>query len=739
VDRNCCAPSLNTVLLDDRPYNIAIAMQETTGGEIIDVKWGFGTMGLYDDLQYIDGLSGAFFQPIDQPRILKNRSPGGITTTSAVLNAELNASGAVYRVELYWGPTDEGANYGAWSNRVSIGSFTNVSELLISQVVTGLSPEATLYYTFRATNCLEDLRGLPAQTVVTRTDFSALPFQTQFTLCGYDLPETLNDFPLLVQLGSNINGFAYSQLRPDGGDLRFSDGAGNDLLYEVDIWNTNGASWLWVQLPQLVDSNNCLFMHWGNPGLTAPFYTTNGAMWSGPWRTVLHLSETNGLHFDATTNGNHGLNLNADQDAQGVVGGANDLDGDTDWIDLSGPPRLSPTEDFTYSIWVNPDTYDNAPVNSGGGDFFIDSTTATTPLIGLKPVSDQFGFQVRYDNGSGLGGPVGGSVRTGTWQHAVMTREVGNRFQVYVDGVLAGTRVDNGLPLRPPTPRLGAHATIPQNALNGRVDEFRIASGARSSNWIWAAWFSVASNDTFICYDPTPPSNSVDLAVSKIASTNTLTFGTTVVYTITVTNLGGGFAGGVTVTDALPTGVSVLSSVPSASQTNGNRVAFDLGFLAGGGSTTIVINASVTSTVPGTIINTAMAYSTNNDIALLNNQDTASVVLPDSDGDGLANPGDPDDDNDGFDDVAEAIANTDPLDPLSFLRVRILRTGNSDVRTLFFLTAPGRTYRIESAADLDGAPWVTVRTNIPGSGLLTNIPDTNNVQRLYYRIGVETP
>ena len=38
--------------------------------------------------------------------------------------------------------------------------------------------------------------------------------------------------------------------------------------------------------------------------------------------------------------------------------------------------------------------------------------------------------------------------------------------------------------------------------LNGRLDEVRVSSVARSSNWLWATWQNIASNSTFNSYGP---------------------------------------------------------------------------------------------------------------------------------------------------------------------------------------------------------------------------------------------
>ncbi|MEM7396106.1 MAG: LamG-like jellyroll fold domain-containing protein, partial [Verrucomicrobiota bacterium] len=151
----------------------------------------------------------------------------------------------------------------------------------------------------------------------------------------------------------------------------------------------------------------------------------------------------------------------------------------------------------TYSLWLRVNTWDNGLVNNGAGDYFIDRTTATNPLVSLKAVNDGYGFQVRYDAGP-IGGPTGGAI-DGDWQHVTMTRHYNNRLQLYVNGVLAGQIADLPNPLTPPIPKLGAHATGPTLVLNGDMDEFRMIGVARSSNWVWASHANFNSNAPLLC------------------------------------------------------------------------------------------------------------------------------------------------------------------------------------------------------------------------------------------------
>ena len=66
----------------------------------------------------------------------------------------------------------------------------------------------------------------------------------KISFCGYNRTETLQDFPVLVELSStNVSGFSYSQFAsPTGADLRFTDSTGtNEIPYEIDEWNPSGS------------------------------------------------------------------------------------------------------------------------------------------------------------------------------------------------------------------------------------------------------------------------------------------------------------------------------------------------------------------------------------------------------------------------------------------------------------------------------------------------------------------
>lgn len=109
--------------------------------------------------------------------------------------------------------------------------------------------------------------------------FCALLF---FTVCGtafgatYDkmleitvngVPEnvTLTDFPLLVRLSETaITGFSYQDFRgTNGSDLRFETADGTGLAYDIDTWNDQGESLVWVKVPSLA-KGDVLTMRYGS-------------------------------------------------------------------------------------------------------------------------------------------------------------------------------------------------------------------------------------------------------------------------------------------------------------------------------------------------------------------------------------------------------------------------------------------------------------------------------------------
>jgi uncharacterized repeat protein (TIGR01451 family) len=107
----------------------------------------------------------------------------------------------------------------------------------------------------------------------------------------------------------------------------------------------------------------------------------------------------------------------------------------------------------------------------------------------------------------------------------------------------------------------------------------------------------------------------IDLAIVKTDSPDPVAAGGTLTYTLLVTNNGPSQATGVTVTDALPAGLTFASGTATqgtVSATNGTVTA-NLGNLAAGDSATITLTTSVAGSLQGEIVNTAIVSGNETD------------------------------------------------------------------------------------------------------------------------------
>ncbi|MEM7393353.1 MAG: LamG-like jellyroll fold domain-containing protein, partial [Verrucomicrobiota bacterium] len=88
--------------------------------------------------------------------LLNNINAVNIMPDTADITVSLNATGALYGVYAYWNTIDGGTNVGAWSNRIHLGDYSNGVHPVVHGL-TGLTQNTTYFYTFRASNCANDV------------------------------------------------------------------------------------------------------------------------------------------------------------------------------------------------------------------------------------------------------------------------------------------------------------------------------------------------------------------------------------------------------------------------------------------------------------------------------------------------------------------------------------------------------------------------------------------------------
>lgn len=123
--------------------------------------------------------------------------------------------------------------------------------------------------------------------------------------------------------------------------------------------------------------------------------------------------------------------------------------------------------------------------------------------------------------------------------------------------------------------------------------------------------------------------STLDIQIVKTLTSTAAVAGNQLTYTLTILNNGPIDGTGVTVTDVLPSTLSLVSATASQGTVTptGNNISASLGNLASGATATITIVATLSSAATGTLTNTATVTSTETDSVPSNNTSTISSTI----------------------------------------------------------------------------------------------------------------
>lgn len=320
---------------------------------------------------------------------------------------------------------------------------------------------------------------------------------------GYERSTTLVNFPAFVVLHEGVSGFSYGEFAsPSGSDLRFTNADRTRFLnHEIEVWDTRGKSYVWVQVPKL-SRNTGIWAYWGNAAAAQPpAYTTDGSTWSEGYEAVWHLSDqrpkTESPHGyrDSSANTNDGRGHVSATVRAGQVGAGLALDGADDCISCGNDLSLNPRDAITIELWLRHvgGAY-RGVINKGywtSGPWEIRFGREGSPR------GTRLGARVNTDQGS-LNLNLYPSPNE--WHHVALVYD-GVTVAFYLDGRREASGSLSGK-LR----LVGKPVTIGQNGLNreyygGAIDEVRISSTARSPDWIRASWRSQWRPAEFASYN----------------------------------------------------------------------------------------------------------------------------------------------------------------------------------------------------------------------------------------------
>ena len=345
-------------------------------------------------------------------------------------------------------------------------------------------------------------------------------YRKMITIDHDSVDGNLNNFPVLISV---TDGDIAEKAQCDGNDIAFTDINDIQLDHEVEYYDdTTGELICWVNIGSLSSTEDIIiYIYYGNDECGSQ--ENIEGVWNSNYVLVQHLEETSGTHYDSTSNDNDGTqNGGVDQDASGIVDGADSFDGSDDYVDVPDDTSLNfGTNDFTVEGWIN------TPSLTNGYSRIVCKQTSTTE--GYCFYIRQTDGALRFNRGGSYGSPdTPIDVVDGEWHHVAVVLD-GSNVYFYVDGVLDGILNLNTNDVSTTTDfAIGGDSGGGDYPFQGSLDEIRLSNIARSSEWISTTYNTINAPDDFFSFgeeevyppnyrpnitSPDPANNSIEIDV----------------------------------------------------------------------------------------------------------------------------------------------------------------------------------------------------------------------------------
>ena len=301
-------------------------------------------------------------------------------------------------------------------------------------------------------------------------------YQCPLTVSGYaEGKAALADFPVLVRISTAIDQFNYGDCAAGGADISFTSEDGETVYpHEVDTWNPDGESLVWVKLPSMAHGTKFLF-RWGDAN---PPVNNKADVWSG-YAGVWHLGEQEpDSYADSSGHGLTATNAVSATITEKCMAKAGKV-GDGRWqpkLTLRIPSYDGVGGTFTASGW-----------------FYLDERTGYESFFNHKQSWDKgSGWQCNLQNSDTqifVSGSeqkdstdcyFGSSVK-GRWVHlaAVYT---GTTVVLYENGKKIVTKSGKDVAIN--AAKDNDRELIVGGSVKGAVDEIRLCKAALSADWL---------------------------------------------------------------------------------------------------------------------------------------------------------------------------------------------------------------------------------------------------------------
>ena len=324
-------------------------------------------------------------------------------------------------------------------------------------------------------------------------------YRKKITIANDNVGADLTDFPVHVKITADSN---MSTALATGNDIRFTSSDKTTLLkYEKETWSGGGGSAVtaefWVKTAVDHDADTDIYVYWGKADAADGQDITN--VWDTNFKGVWHLNDPTSP-TDSTSNAN-GTNHGATA-ISGKAGGAASFNGSNNYISASSSSFDMGTGNFTTGIWMYYEGSDNPYPEILGNSNSGWSSGACSLAMDHSWASNKVMFGI-YDYSSG--GPIlvsSSSPSYNDWHFVSLIRS-GNSLSLYLDGASDATPASFSGSLNF---NLGSGFVIAggnhdgsNGYFNGSMDEVRISSAARDTNWVKFEYCNMMQTATGTC------------------------------------------------------------------------------------------------------------------------------------------------------------------------------------------------------------------------------------------------
>jgi len=296
------------------------------------------------------------------------------------------------------------------------------------------------------------------------------------------------NFPVLISLNSDVN--LANNAQNDGDDILFTNKNSNQLHHEIEYFNgSNGELIAWVNVTNLSSTEDTIiYIYYGNS--TCGNQQVVNGVWDSSFVMVQHLNETSGTHYDSTSYDNdgspHGM-LN--QDAIGTVDGADEFDGNNDYIEVSDDESLHLSNAITIEVWAKVESFDlwrtiAAKDRSGNSEWWFG-------------FSNYNKLDFKFNGQGGVNINSNTTITDSDWHHLAGVYN-GRHIYVFVDGVLDCNPVSYS-DINTCTGSVNIGYTKLWNCcrFKGLIDEVRILNVAKNASWLSTEYKNQKEPSTF--------------------------------------------------------------------------------------------------------------------------------------------------------------------------------------------------------------------------------------------------